>query len=36
MKVVRRLPGGPGPIVVLPAFGHVFVSHTLAGYATRR
>jgi DNA-binding beta-propeller fold protein YncE len=35
MKVVRRLPGGPSPIVVLPAFGRVFVSHTLARYVTR-
>jgi YVTN family beta-propeller protein len=29
MKVVARKPGGPGPIVVLPAFGHVWVSHTI-------
>lgn len=28
MKVVARKPAGPGPIVVLPAFGHVWVSHT--------
>ena len=35
MKVVARRPGGPSPIVVLPAFGHVFVSHTFAGYVTR-
>jgi streptogramin lyase len=28
MKVVARKAGGPGPIVALPAFGHVWVSHT--------
>jgi streptogramin lyase len=28
MKVVARKPAGPGPIVVLAAFGHVWVSHT--------
>ena len=28
MKVVARKPAGPSPIVVLPAFGHVWVSHT--------
>ena len=27
-KVVRTMPGGPSPIVVLPAAGHVWVSHT--------
>ena len=26
-KVVRTMPAGPSPIVVLPAFGHVWVSH---------
>ncbi len=28
MKVVRTMAAGPGPIVVLPAAGHVWVSHT--------
>ena len=28
MRVVSRRPGGPGPIVVLPAFGHTWVSHS--------
>lgn len=28
MKVVETKPAGPGPIVVLPAGGHVWVSHT--------
>jgi streptogramin lyase len=28
MRVDRELPGGPGPIVVLPSGGHVWVSHT--------
>ena len=28
MKVVKTIPAGPGPIVVLPAAGHVWVSHT--------
>jgi YVTN family beta-propeller protein len=27
MKVVKTIPAGPGPIVVLPAAGHVWVSH---------
>ena len=27
-KVVRTIPGGPSPIVVLPVGGHVWVSHT--------
>jgi DNA-binding beta-propeller fold protein YncE len=27
-KVVKTMPGGPSPIVVLPAAGHVWVSHT--------
>lgn len=35
MKVVARKPGGPGPIVVLPAYGHAWVSHTLANFVTR-
>jgi len=35
MKVTARKPGGPGPIVVLPAFGHTWVSHTLANYVSR-
>jgi hypothetical protein len=33
--VVRRIPGGPSPIVVLPAFGHVRVSHTIANSVSR-
>jgi streptogramin lyase len=28
MRVVKTIPGGPGPIVVLPAAGRVWVSHT--------
>jgi glutamine cyclotransferase len=28
MRVVKALPGGPGPIVVLPVGEHVWVSHT--------
>jgi len=28
MKVVKTIAGGPGPIVVLPAGGHVWISHT--------
>ena len=28
MKVVARKAAGPSPIVVLPAFGHIWVSHT--------
>ena len=28
MKVVKTIAAGPGPIVVLPAAGHVWVSHT--------
>ncbi|HZP74448.1 MAG TPA: hypothetical protein VFA97_13840 [Gaiellaceae bacterium] len=28
MRVTSRRPGGPGPIVVLPAFGHTWVSHS--------
>jgi YVTN family beta-propeller protein len=28
MKVVKTMPGGPGPIVVLPVAGHVWISHT--------
>jgi streptogramin lyase len=28
MRVVQTIPGGPGPIVVLPAGGGVWVSHT--------
>ena len=28
MKVVREIPVGPGPIVVLPVGGHVWVSHS--------
>ncbi|MDX6474911.1 MAG: hypothetical protein QOH95_422 [Gaiellaceae bacterium] len=28
MKVVKELPAGPGPIVVLPVGDHVWVSHT--------
>lgn len=28
MKVVKTISGGPGPIVVLPIAGHVWVSHT--------
>jgi hypothetical protein len=28
MRVVDRKPGGASPIVVLPAFGHVWLSHT--------
>jgi DNA-binding beta-propeller fold protein YncE len=35
MKVVASRDGGPGPIVVLPAFGHAWVSHT-AGNAVWR
>ena len=28
LKVLRRVEDGPGPIVVLPAFGHTWVSHS--------
>jgi streptogramin lyase len=28
LKIVRTIAAGPGPIVVLPAAGHVWVSHT--------
>jgi len=28
LKVVKTIPGGPGPIVVLPVAGHVWISHT--------
>lgn len=35
MKVVTRKPGGPGPIVVLPAFGHVWVSHSTGNQVWR-
>lgn len=28
MRVVKTLPGGPSPIVVLPVGTHVWVSHT--------
>jgi len=28
MRVVKQLPGGPSPIVVLPVGGHVWISHT--------
>ena len=28
MKVVKTIAAGPGPIVVLPVAGHVWVSHT--------
>ncbi|HEX4527036.1 MAG TPA: hypothetical protein VH108_09900 [Gaiellaceae bacterium] len=28
MKVVKTIAAGPGPIVVLPAAGHVWISHT--------
>ena len=35
MKVVERKPGGPSPIVVLPAYGHTWVSHTFADYVSR-
>jgi DNA-binding beta-propeller fold protein YncE len=30
MHVTRRMKGGPGPIVVLSAFGHRWVSHSTA------
>lgn len=35
LKVVARRKEAGGPIVVLPAFGHVWVSHTTANYVTR-
>lgn len=35
MKVTARRPGGPSPIVVLRAYGHTWVSHTLANYLSR-
>jgi DNA-binding beta-propeller fold protein YncE len=35
LKVVARKKEAGGPIVVLPAFGHVWVSHTTANYLTR-
>jgi len=28
MRVVRTIPAGPGPIVVLPVGRHAWVSHT--------
>jgi DNA-binding beta-propeller fold protein YncE len=35
LRVVARKHVGPSPIVVLPAYGHVWVSHTTANYVTR-
>jgi len=35
MRVVARKRAGSGPIVVLPAFGHVWVSNTTADYVNR-
>jgi DNA-binding beta-propeller fold protein YncE len=35
MRVVERKRTTPGPIVVLPAFGHVWVSHTTGNSLTR-
>jgi hypothetical protein len=28
MKILKTIAAGPGPIVVLPAGGHVWISHT--------
>ena len=35
MRVLARKRAGSGPIVVLPAFGHVWVSNTTANYVNR-
>src|SRR5205085_11085782 len=35
LKVVERRKEPGGPIVVLPALGHVWISHTTANYITR-
>jgi DNA-binding beta-propeller fold protein YncE len=35
MRVVQRKRTAPSPIVVLPAFGHVWVSHTTGDALTR-
>ena len=35
MKVLRRVADGPSPIVVLPAFGHTWVSHSTGTTVSR-